>query len=174
MVDAKIRACHTRLGVYKQFLTTLLCALVYAEFWSLGVVYLLRMPRDVWGAGAANAILTAPRRVRLEYGDWNTAVDGRTHTSTETAFTGCYLHRSAYCYIGLVIAPVIAWYTESIVLFAGLIASLGVLVVSYKWGIKQPSQIVGPTVVTFVPLAIEVFNLAYFRTHRKGKNVNRI
>ena len=32
-----------------KYLTAILCALVYAEFWSLIVIYLLPIPQDNWG-----------------------------------------------------------------------------------------------------------------------------
>ena len=38
--------------------------------------------------------------------------------------------------MGLVLAPVIAWYTESLVAFVGLVILLaGVFGISYRWGI---------------------------------------
>ena len=43
-----------------KFLTTLLCALVYAEFWSLIVIYLLRIPQDNWIPVLLTPIITLP------------------------------------------------------------------------------------------------------------------
>ena len=43
-----------------KFLTALLCALIYAEFWSLFAVCLLRIPRDAWIPMLLTPVLTLP------------------------------------------------------------------------------------------------------------------
>ena len=119
-----------------KFLTTLLCALVYAEFWSLVVVYLLQMPKDVWGPVLLIPVITLPAGCAL-----NTAIGTLPWMAELTHQPKPFLRVVTFTVtlivdIGLVIAPVIAWYTESIVLLVGLIAILtGIFVVSYKWGI---------------------------------------
>ena len=42
---------------------------VYAEFWSLIVIYLLRIPRDSWIPVLLIPILTLPAGLRSEYND---------------------------------------------------------------------------------------------------------
>ena len=121
-----------------KFLTTLLCALVYAEFWSLVVVYLLRMPRDVWVPVLLTPVITLPTGCAL-----NTAVGTLPWMAELTHQPKPLLRVITFTVtlivdMGLVIAPVIAWYTKSVVLFVGLIVIFaGVFVVSYKWGISN-------------------------------------
>ena len=119
-----------------KFLTTLLCALIYAEFWALVIIYLLQMPRDVWIPILLTPVITLPAGCAL-----NTAIGTLPWMAELTHQPKPLLRVVTFTLvlivdIGLVIAPVIAWYTESILLFAGLIVGLaGVFVVSYKWGI---------------------------------------
>ena len=119
-----------------KFLTALLCALVYAECWSLIAVYLLRMPRDVWMPVLLTPVITLPAGCAL-----NTAIGTLPWMAELTQQPKPLLRVVTFAVtlvvdMGLVIAPVVAWYTESIVVFGGLIVVLaGVFVVSYKWGI---------------------------------------
>ena len=119
-----------------KFLTTLLCALIYAEFWSLVVIYLLRMQIDVWMPVLLTPVIMLPTACAL-----NTAIGTLPWMAELTHQPKPLLRVVTFTVtlivdIGLVIVSVIAWYTESIVLFVGLIVSLaGVFVVSYKWGI---------------------------------------
>ena len=121
-----------------KFLTAFLCALVYAEFWSLVAGYLLRMPRDVWLPVLLTPVITLPAGCAL-----NTTVGTLPWMAELNHQPRPFLRVVTFAVIlvvdmGLVIAPVIAWYAESIVLFVGLITLLaGVFVVSYKWGISN-------------------------------------
>ncbi len=118
-----------------KFLTTLLCALVYAEFWSLVAIYLLRMPIDVWMLVLLTPVLMLPTACAL-----NTAIGTLPWMAELTHQPKPFLRVITFTVtlavdMGLVIAPVIAWYTESLVLFIVLIAILAsVFVMSYKWG----------------------------------------
>ena len=121
-----------------KFLTAFLCALVYAEFWSLVAGYLLRMPRDVWLPLLLTPVITLPAGCAL-----NTTIGTLPWMAELNHQPRPFLRVVTFAVtlvvdMGLVIAPVIAWYTESIVLFVGLITLLaGVFVVSYKWGISN-------------------------------------
>ena len=158
-----------------KFLTAFLCALVYAEFWSLVAGYLLRMPKDVWLPVLLTPVITLPAGCAL-----NTTIGTLPWMAELNHQPRPFLRVVTFAVtlvvdMGLVIAPVIAWYTESIVLFVGLITILaGVFVVSYKWGIGNLRRLLVATVVTVVTLAIEVFNLALLPTHRKGENVRNV
>ena len=118
-----------------KFLTTLLCALVYAEFWSLIAIYLLRMPMDVWMSVLLTPVLMLPTACAL-----NTAIGTLPWMAELTHQPKPFLRVITFTVtlavdMGLVIAPVIAWYTESLVLFILLVAILAsVFVMSYKWG----------------------------------------
>ena len=129
-----------RLVFASKFLTAFLCALVYAEFWSLFAVCLLRMPKDTWMPVLLTPLLTLPTACAL-----NTAVGTLswmaelTTTLSKTrkpilrvlTFTGTLIID-----VALVLAVVIAWYTESFVVFVGLVILLvGVFGISYRWGI---------------------------------------
>lgn len=126
-----------------KFLTAFLCALVYAEFWSLFAVCLLRIPRDVWIPVILTPLLTLPTACAL-----NTAVGTLswmaelTHWGNTQAKTPKPILRvltftvTLIVDVVLVLALVIAWYTESFIVFVGLIIFLvGVFGISYRWGI---------------------------------------
>ena len=121
-----------------KFLTAFLCALVYAEFWSLVAIYLLQMPRAVWLPILLTPVITLPAGCAL-----NTTIGTLPWMAELTHQPKPFLRVVTFAgtlvvNMGLVIPPVIAWYTESIVLFVGLIVILaGVFVVSYKWGISN-------------------------------------
>ncbi len=127
-----------RLVFIGKFLTALLCALVYAEFWSLVAVYLLPIPRHNWMPLLLMPIITLPAGCAL-----NTAIGTLPWMAELTqqpkpvlrviTFTGILIFD-----VGLIIVPVIAWYTESFVLFTGLMLVLVVVfIVCYRWGINN-------------------------------------
>ena len=126
-----------------KFLTAFLCALVYAEFWSLFAVCLLQIPTDAWMPVMLTPILTLPTACAL-----NTAV-GTLSWMAELTRWGNTLSRTPkpvlrvltftvtlIIDVALVLAMVIAWYTGSLIAFIGLIILLaGVFGISYRWGI---------------------------------------
>ena len=119
-----------------KFLTALLCGLIYAEFWALAAIYLLRMPIDVWMPVLLTPVIMLPTACAL-----NTAIGTLPWMAELTHQPNPFLRVITFTVtlivdMGLVIAPVIAWYTESFVVFIALVAILaGVFVISYKWGI---------------------------------------
>ena len=129
-----------RLVFTSKFLTAFLCALVYAEFWSLFAVCLLRMPKDTWMPVLLTPLLTLPTACAL-----NTAVgtlSWMAELTTTLSKTRKPILRvltftvTLIIDVALVLAVVIAWYTESFVVFVGLVILLvGVFGISYRWGI---------------------------------------
>ena len=125
-----------RLVFTSKFLTSLVCALIYAEFWALVAVYLLPIPRDNWMSVLLIPIMVLPAGSAL-----NTAVGTLPWMAELTQQPKPVSRVVTFAVtfvvdIGLVVAPVIAWHTESTVLLVGLTVILaGVFVVSYKWGI---------------------------------------
>ncbi len=127
-----------RLIFIGKFLTALLCASVYAEFWSLVAVYLLPIPRDNWMPVLLTPLITLPAGCAL-----NTAIGTLPWMAELTqqpkpmlrviTFTGILIVN-----VGLIIVPVIAWHTESFVLFTGLMLVFVVaFIVCYRWGINN-------------------------------------
>ena len=119
-----------------KFLTALLCALVYAEFWSLFAVCLLQIPRDAMIPVMLTPILTLPAACAM-----NTAIGTLPWMAELTHQPRPILRVLTFTVVliidvALVLAPVIAWYTESFVAFIVLIILLaGVFAMSYRWGI---------------------------------------
>ena len=119
-----------------KFLTALLCALIYAEFWSLFAVCLLRIPRDAWMLVMLTPILTLPTACAV-----NTTVGTLPWMAELTHQPKPILRVLTFTVtlivdVALVLAPVIAWYTESFIAFIGLVILLaGVFALSYRWGI---------------------------------------
>lgn len=129
-----------RLVFASKFLTAFLCALVYAEFWSLFAVCLLRMPKDTWMPVLLTPLLTLPTACAL-----NTAVgtlSWMAELTTALSKTRKPILRVLtftvvlIIDVALVLAVVIAWYTGSLVVFVGLVILLvGVFGISYRWGV---------------------------------------
>jgi hypothetical protein len=124
-----------RLVFTSKFLTALLCALVYAEFWSLIVVYLLRIPPDNWIPVLLTPIITLPAGCAV-----NTMIGTLSWMAELTNQPKPFLRILTFTVtlivdIILVMAPVIAWYTQSLTVFIGLILFLtGIFVMSYRYG----------------------------------------
>ena len=127
-----------RLVFNGKFLMALLCALVYAEFWSLVAVYLLPIPRDNQMPVLLTPVITLPAGCAL-----NTAMGTLPWMAELTQQPKPMLRVITFTVIlivdvGLIIVPVIAWYTNSFVLFSGLMFVLVVVfIVSYRWGISN-------------------------------------
>lgn len=119
-----------------KFLTALLCALVYAEFWSLFAVCLLRISGNAMILVMLTPILTLPSACAM-----NTAVGTLPWMAELTHQPKPVLRVLTFTVtliidMLLVLAPVIAWYTESFIVFIGLMVFLiGVLAMSYRWGV---------------------------------------
>ena len=127
-----------RLVFIGKFLTALLCALVYAEFWSLVAVYLLPIPTDNQMSVMLTPVITLPAGCAL-----NTAIGTLPWMAELTQQPKPMLRVITFTVIlivdvGLIIVPVIAWHTNSFVLFLGLMFVLVVVfIVSYRWGISN-------------------------------------
>lgn len=127
-----------RLIFTSKFLTTLLCALIYAEFWALIAVYLLRIPADNWGLVLLTPIITLPVACAL-----NTMI-GTLPWMAELIHQPKPILRVLTIKLTLiidvvfVIIPIIAWHTKHIVLFFVMLLLLaGVFVMSYRYGINN-------------------------------------
>ena len=118
-----------------KFLTALLCALVYAEFWSLIVIYLLRIPQGNWMPVLLIPIITLPAGCAV-----NTMIGTLPWMAELTHQPKPFLRILTFTVtliidIILIIAPVIAWYTQNFAILIGLTLFLAsVFVMSYKWG----------------------------------------
>lgn len=129
-----------RLVFTSKFLTAFLCALVYAEFWSLFAVCLLQIPKDTWMPVMLTPLLTLPTACAL-----NTAVGTLSWmaelTTTLSKRRKPILRVLTFTVVliidvALVLGVVIAWYTGSLVVFVGLIILLvSIFGISYRWGI---------------------------------------
>ena len=119
-----------------KFLTALLCALIYAEFWSLFAVCLLQIPRDAMIPVMLTPILTLPAACAM-----NTAIGTLPWIAELTHQPRPVLRVLTFTVVliidvALVLAPLIAWHTESFIAFIVLIILLaGVFAMSYRWGI---------------------------------------
>lgn len=119
-----------------KFLTALLCALIYAEFWSVFAVGLLRIPRDAWIPAMLTPVLTLPTACAV-----NTTIGTLPWMAELTHQPKPILRVLTFTVtlivdIALVLAPVIAWYTQSFIAFIGLVILLaGIFAISYRWGI---------------------------------------
>ena len=127
-----------RLVFTSKFLTALLCALVYAEFWSLIVIYLLRISRDSWIPVLLIPILTLPVGCAV-----NTMIGTFSWMAELTQQPKPFLRILTFTVtlivdIILIMAPIIAWYTQNlIVLITSIVLLASAFVLSYKWGISN-------------------------------------
>lgn len=121
-----------------KFLTALFCALVYAEFWSLIVIYLLRIPRGNWIPVLLVPIITLPAACAV-----NTMIGTFSWMAELTQPSKPFLRVLTFTVtlitdIILVIASMIAWYRHHyIVLIAVIFLLAGVFVMSYRWGTRN-------------------------------------
>ena len=127
-----------RLVFTSKLLTALLCALVYAEFWSLIVIYLLRIPQDSWIPVLLIPILTLPAGCAV-----NTMIGTFSWMAELTQQPKPFLRILTFTVtlivdIILIITPIIAWYTQNLTGLIVLILLLAsAFVLSYKWGISN-------------------------------------
>ena len=132
----KVSPITPKLVFTSKFLTALLCALIYAEFWSVFAVGLLRIPRDAWIPAMLTPVLTLPTACAV-----NTTIGTLPWMAELTHQPKPILRVLTFTVtlivdIALVLAPVIAWYTQSFIAFIGLVILLaGVFAISYRWGI---------------------------------------
>jgi len=134
----KVSPVTPKLVFTSKFLTALLCALIYAEFWSVFAVSLLRIPKDAWIPAMLTPVLTLPTACAV-----NTTIGTLPWMAELTHQPKPILRVLTFTAtlivdIALVLAPVIAWYTESFIAFIGLVILLaGVFAISYRWGIRN-------------------------------------
>ncbi|MDE0637289.1 MAG: hypothetical protein OXI43_15745 [Candidatus Poribacteria bacterium] len=119
-----------------KFLTTLLCALIYAEFWSLTAVILLGIPTHNWVPVLLTPIITLPVACALNTMigtlPWMAELTHQPKPILRVLTFTVTLFIDMVC----VIAPIIAWWTKNIAIFFVLIILLvGVFVMSYRSGI---------------------------------------
>ena len=129
-----------RLVFTSKFLTAFLCALVYAEFWSLFAVCLLRMPKDTWMPVMLTPLLTLPTACALNTAvgtlSWMAELTTTLSKTRQPILRVLTFTVTLIIDVALVLAVVIAWYTESLVAFVGLVILLvGVFGISYRWGV---------------------------------------
>ncbi len=121
-----------------KFLTALLCALIYAEFWSIVAVGLLQIPADNWGLVLLTPIITLPVGCALNTMigtlPWMAELTHQPKPILRVLTFTVTLFIDVVC----VITPVIAWHTKNIAIFFVSIALLvGVFWLSYKSGIRN-------------------------------------
>lgn len=127
-----------RLIFTSKFLTTLLCALIYAEFWLLIAVILLGMPTHNWVPVLLTPFIALPVACTL-----NTMI-GTLPWMAELIHQPKPILRVLTFTVTLiidvvfVIIPIMAWHAKHIVLFfVMLILLAGVFVMSYRYGINN-------------------------------------
>ena len=124
-----------RLIFTSKLLTALSCALVYAEFWSLLVIYLLRIPQDNWIPVLLIPIITLPAGCAV-----NTMIGTFSWMAELTQPPKPFLRILTFTAtliidIILIMGPIIAWYMQyHIVLIAVIFLLAGVFAMSYRWG----------------------------------------
>ncbi len=119
-----------------KFLTTLVCALFYAEFWSLIAIYLLRIPTDNLGLVLLTPIIILPVVCAL-----NTTIGTLSWMTELTHQPKPFLRVLTFTVtliidVAFVIIPIIVWYSKQLLAFVVLIILLaGVFMMSYRYGI---------------------------------------
>lgn len=119
-----------------KFLTALLCAAIYAEFWLFIAIYLLKIPTTDWIPVLLTPIITLPAGCALNTMmgtlPWMAELNQqpkpilRVMTFTITLFID----------VAFVLLPIIAWYTRSTVLFfIFLVLIMGISVLLYRYGV---------------------------------------
>ena len=119
-----------------KFLTALLCALIYAEFWSLIAVFMLQMTADNVVPVLLTPFIALPTGCAL-----NTMIGTLPWMAELTHQPKPVLRVLTFTVtliidVVFVIAPVIAWYTKNYIIFLVLLTILWVVfMISYRHGI---------------------------------------
>lgn len=134
-----------RLLFTSKFLVALLCALLYAEFWSILSVLLLRIPIDNWVLMFMIPIITLPTGCAL-----NTTIGTLPWMAELThqpkpilrvlTFTG-----TLFFDVAIIIAPIVAWYSGKILIFIISIIFLAVMfLMLYSLGVGNLRRLLVP------------------------------
>ena len=134
-----------RLLFSSKFFVALCCALLYAEFWSIFAILLLRIHIDQWILMLMTPIITLPTACAL-----NTTIGTfpwmaelthqpksmlRVLTFTVTLFLD----------IAIIIAPIIAWHSQNILIFfASIIFLATMFVMLYSFGVGNLRRLLIP------------------------------
>lgn len=134
-----------RLLFNSKFLVALFCALLYAEFWSILTVLLLRIHIDKWVLMLMTPIITLPTACAL-----NTTIGTlpwmaelthqpkpilRVLTFTVTLFFD----------VAIIIAPIVAWHSQNILIFLISIIFLATMfVMLYSFGVGNLRRLLVP------------------------------
>ncbi len=128
-----------------KFMIALLCALLYAEFWSIIAIYLLRVPTDSWVILLLMPIITLPTGCALNTTigtlPWMAELTNqpkpllRVLTFTMTLFFN----------IAIIIAPIVAWHSQKILIFFISIVFLAAMfVMLYSIGVSNLRRLLVP------------------------------
>ena len=134
-----------RLLFTSKFLVAFLCALLYAEFWSLLAVLLLRIHIDNWVLMFIIPIITLPIGCAL-----NTVIGTLSWMAELThqpkpilrvlTFTG-----TLFFDVAIIIAPIAAWHSQSLLLFFISIVFLAVMfLILYSFGVGNLRKLLVP------------------------------
>lgn len=121
-----------------KFMTTLLCALVYAEFWLVISVFLLQIPISNWVLVLLTPIISLPAGCVL-----NTMIGTLPWMAELTDQPNPFLRVLTFTLtffmdIAFVILPIMILYTKGFILFLGAMIFLTlVFFFCYRWGVRN-------------------------------------
>lgn len=128
-----------------KFMIALLCALLYAEFWSIIAIYLLRIHIDSWVILLLMPIITLPTGCALNTTigtlPWMAELTNqpkpllRVLTFTATLFFD----------IAIIIAPIVAWHSQKILIFfISIVLLAAMFVILYSFGVRNLRRLLVP------------------------------
>lgn len=136
---------NPRLLFNSKFLIALLCALLYAEFWSVLAVLLLRIHIDNWVLMFVMPIITLPTGCVL-----NTTI-GTLPWMAELTHQPKPISRvltftiTLFLDVVIIIAPIFAWYTQKILIYLTSIIFIAVMfVLLYNFGVGNLRRLLVP------------------------------
>ena len=128
-----------------KFIIALLCALLYAEFWSIIAIYLLQIPKDSWVILLVTPIITLPTGCAL-----NTTI-GTLPWMAELTHQPKPMLRvltftiTLFFDIAIIIAPIVAWHSQNILIFFISIIFLATMfVMLYSFGVGNLRRLLVP------------------------------
>ena len=125
-----------KLVFMSKYLTTLICAVFYALFWSIIAVFFLRIPIDNWTLILITPIILLPVVCAL-----NTTIGTLPWMAELTDNPRPFLRVLTFTVtlildLAFVIIPIIAWHSQNIIIFLMMtILFIGVFLASYRFGI---------------------------------------
>ena len=134
-----------RLLFNSKFLVALFSALIYAELWSVLAIVLLRIPTDKWVLMCLIPIITLPIGCALNTTIGTLPWMAELTNQPKPLFRVITFTITLFFDIAIIIAPIVAWHSQNILIFLVSIILLATMfVMLYSFGVRNLSRLLVP------------------------------